>query len=120
MVSQGVADMPVVFPHASNFQISDAIFRQAWADILRNHDHNNQGPDLPRLRSIWPLTRIEEDGYQLSLEYLLRTLVPTAFQNTAQATQPFLETNRHIIESTPELGVNTVTGRLLQGVRRLR
>lgn len=117
--------MPVVFPHAKGIargtrhKISDADFRQAWENLLRDHDHNRQGPDLPRLTSRKPRVELEENRYQLSLEYLLRTLVPTASKNTAQATQPFLEANRHIVERTPERVVNPAKGTRVQGVRLL-
>ena len=85
--------MPVVFPHANNFQISDEHFRQAWENLLREHDHNFQGPELPHLHRRWSLAEMNERGYQLGLEYLLRTLVPVASQNTAQATRVFLAAN---------------------------
>jgi hypothetical protein len=111
--------MPVVFPHANNLHISDAIFRQAWADLLRDHDHNNQGPDLPHLHRRWPIAEIEERGYQLGLEFLLRTLVPAAYQNTAQATQGFLAANAHIVIPTRVEVINPPTGRMVAGVQLL-
>lgn len=111
--------MPVVFPHANNYEITDTDFREAWSKLLGAYDHNGQGPDLPRLVSRKPKVELEENGYQFSLEYLLRTLVQEASQNTAQATQVFLRANRHIIEPTPERVVNPATGRLVQGVRLL-
>jgi hypothetical protein len=125
LVSQGEAEMPVVFPHAKGIargtrhEISEADFRQAWTNLLRDHVRNGQDPNLPRLTSRKPKAELEENGYQLSLEYLLRTLVPTASQNTAQATQPFLEANRHIIEPTPVKIVNPAKGTRVQGVRLL-
>lgn len=73
---------------------------------------------LPRLPSRKSLEELTEKGYQLSLEYLLRTLLPTC-KDTAQATKKFLEVNSHITESTPEPVVNPVTGRMVQGVRLL-
>lgn len=121
----GLEEMPVVFPHAKGIargtrhEISEADFRQAWANLLRDHDHNGQGPDLPRLSSRKRKAVLEDDGYQLSLEYLLRTLVPAASQNTAQATQPFLEANRHIVGPTPERVVNSAKGTRVRGVRLL-
>lgn len=111
--------MAVRFPHANKFEIEDAAFRQAWAELLRKHDRNSQGPNLPRLTSRKSKRELEENSYQLSLEYLLRKIVPAVSQNTAQATRPFLDANRHILESTPERGVNPATGRLVQGVRLL-
>lgn len=111
--------MAVRFPHANNFEIEDAAFRQAWANLLRKHDRNNQRPDLPRLTSRKSKRELEEIGYQFSLEFPLRKLVPTASQNTAQATRQFLDANRHILEPTPERVVNPATGRLVQGVRML-
>jgi hypothetical protein len=123
VISQGVEKMSVVFSHAkgiargTRYEISEADFRQAWANLLHDHDRNGQGPDLPRLTSRKPLVELEENGCQLSLEYLLRTLVPIASQNTAQATQPFLEANKRIVESTPEWVVNPAKGTRVQGVR---
>lgn len=111
--------MPVVFPHANNFQISDAHFRQAWENLLREHDHNFQGPNLPHLHRRWSLAEMNERGYQLGLEYLLRTLVPVASQNTAQATRVFLAANAHIVIPTQEQVVNPATGRMVAGVQLL-
>ena len=111
--------MPVVFPHANNYQVSDEIFRQAWANLLRDHDHNNQGPDLPHLHRRWRLTEVEERNNQLGLEYLLRTIVPMASQNTAQATQVFLAANAHIVIPTQKKVVNPPTGRMVAGVQLL-
>ncbi len=111
--------MPVVFPHANNFQISDAHFRQAWENLLREHDHNFQGPELPHLHRRWSLAELNERGYQLGLEYLLRSLVPVASQNTAQATRAFLAANTHIVIPTQEQVVNPATGRMVAGVQLL-
>lgn len=109
--------MPVVFPHAAKrHTVTDAQFRQAWTDLLRQHNATNRA--LPRLPSRKSLKELTENGYQLSLEYLLRTLLPTS-KDTAQATKKFLAANRHIIEPTPERVVNPVTGRKVQGVRLL-
>ena len=111
--------MPVVFPHANNFQISDAHFRQAWENLLHEHHHNVQGPNLPRLHSRRSLAEIEESGYRLGLEYLLRTLVPAVSQNTAQASGVFLAANAHIAIPTQEKVVNPATGRMVAGVQLL-
>jgi hypothetical protein len=115
----GVEKMAVVFPYAKNYQITDDLFRQKWTELLRDHDHNGQGPDLPRLPNQKTLDEMREAGCQLSLEYLLRSLVPHASQTTTQANRPFLVANRHIIETTPERVVNPPTTRLVQGVRLL-
>ena len=110
--------MPVIFPHApKKHTVTDAAFRQAWADLLRQHNETCQ--TIPRLPSRKSLKELTENGYQLSLEYLLRTLLPTC-KDTAQATKKFLEVNSHIIEPTPERVVNPVTGRRVQGVQLLR
>lgn len=110
--------MPVVFPHAGKkHTVTDADFRRAWADFLREHDATT-GQALPRLPSRKSLEELSARGYQLSLEYLLRTLLPTC-KDTAQATKKFLEANSHIIEPTPERVINPVTGREVQGVRLL-
>lgn len=113
--------MPVVFPHANNYEIEDDVFRQAWIALLDGQQ--GAGPALPRLPSIKPLNELIETTTApgnlrpLSLEYLLRTLVSPVWQTTMQATNKFLEANRHIIEPTPEPVVNPVTDEMVQGVQ---
>lgn len=113
--------MPVVFPHANNYEIEDDVFRQAW--IAQQDGQHGAGPAMPRLPSIKPLNVLIETTTApgnlrpLSLEYLLRTLVPPVWQTTMQATNTFVEANRHVIEHTPELVVNPVNGGMVQGVQ---
>jgi hypothetical protein len=122
LVSPEIAKMPVVFPHAKGITrgtrhvMSDVDFRQAWIEHLRRYGRIVTEP-LPRLSSRKSKHDLEENGYQLSLEYLLRTLVPRASENTAQATKLFLAANSHIVEPTPESIENPASNRSVQGVQ---
>jgi hypothetical protein len=113
--------MPVVFPHANKFEIEDDDFRRAWLALLDGQ--RGAGPAIPRLPSIKPLQVLIEtttapgNTHPLSLEYLLRTLVPPASQTTMQATNQFLDANTHIIERTPAKVENPAGSRRVEGVQ---
>lgn len=106
--------MPVVFPHANNYSISEDDFRAAWAELIDRYAAGRVGADLPRLHTIDSLDRIIHKGHQLSLEYLCRVLVPNGYRNTMQATEPFLQANAHIVQ--PISLRNPVSGRPVKGV----
>lgn len=113
--------MPVVFPHANNFEIEDDDFRRAWLALLNGQ--RGAGPAIPRLPSIKPLQVLIEtttapgNAHPVSLEYLLRTLVPPASRTTMQATNEFLDANTHIIERTPAKVENPAGNRRVEGVQ---
>lgn len=106
--------MSITFPHANNYQISDDDFRAAWAELICRYGGGGSVTDLPRLHTIDPLSKLIHKKYQLSLEFLCRTLVPNGYRNTMQATEPFLKANAHILQ--PVSVANPGTGRAVQGV----
>lgn len=107
--------MPVVFPHANGYTITDDDFRAAWVELVRRSAVSDAHIDLPRLHTIDPLRRIIDKGRQHSLEYLCRMLVPDGYRNTMQATEQFLATNAHILQ--PIAVKNPASGRSVQGAR---
>jgi hypothetical protein len=109
--------MSVIFPHANNYIIDDDVFRAAWAMLVENYATSKEENDIPRLSSRISFAKLIKANHYLSLEYLCRLLVPNGYKNVAQATNPFMEANAHIVESTMAPVINPVTKRLVQGVR---
>lgn len=109
--------MPVVFPHANGYKISDDDFRAAWVELIRRFTVASADADLPRLHTIDSLRTIINRGHQLSLEYLCRMLVPNGYRNTMQATEDFLAANAHILQ--PISVINPVSGRSVKGTQLL-
>jgi hypothetical protein len=118
-VFTGGEAMPVIFPHANHHTIADVAFRDAWLEHCQTLGAGGEGLELPRLSSRKPMADLEDNNSLFSLEFLLRTMVPTAYRDVAQATWPFLRRNAHIVAPTTHPVVNPATGRLVQGVRLL-
>lgn len=113
---KGAMQMPVVFPHADGYKITDADFRAAWAELIRRYAAGGAGTYLLRLPTIDSFSTLIHKKRQLSLEYLCRMLVPNGYRNTMQATVPFLKDNQHIVRPMSGLIKNPTTKRPVQGV----
>lgn len=109
--------MPVVFPYANNYKVSDEVFRAAWSELVRRFSLDGSDTSLPRLHTHDSLKTMIKKGHQLSLEYLCRMLVPNGYRNTMQAAEDFLAANAHILQ--PISVINTVSGRSVKGAQLL-
>lgn len=93
----------VTFPHANGFQVSDDLFVQAWDHVVSIFGPVSKrslplSTPLPRLNAKQSLSDCLEKGYEFSLDYLCRILVPNGFRNTMQASDQFMELNSHILQ----------------------
>lgn len=107
--------MPVIFPHANQYQISDSDFQSAWHILIDKYGATTGNNDLPRLSTKDSLSKLIQKKQYLSLEYLCRTLVPNGYKNGMQATNIFLNANKHILQPIPT--INPISNRKVQGAR---
>ena len=110
--------MPIVFPHANGYRIRDERFIAAWRVWSRRFAPS--GSDwrteaVPRSNRAVSLAKMLAYGLQFGLDVLCRFLVPWPYRNTMHATNPFMETNAHLLERAN--AINTATGRKVNGAK---
>ena len=110
--------MPVLFPHANKYRIRDERFIATWRQWFERFgpvDSDWRADAMPRINRAVSLSTMLASGVRFGLDILCRFLVPWPYRNTMHATNPFLDTNAHLLERA--YTVNPATGRRVNGVR---
>jgi hypothetical protein len=110
--------MAVVFPYAKNFTIEDHEFIAAWIVWFREHgaeDEDWTTGILLCLASAESLAGRIKAGATFSLDVLCRSLVPSGYRNTMQATPQFCEGVLHLLDQTKD--INPKTGQHVNAVK---
>jgi hypothetical protein len=108
--------MPVIFPHANDYELADDDFRSAWIHLRTLYPGGPRFNQLPRLPRRDTIRALEANRQQLSLEYLCRRLVPNGYKDTSHATQQFLAQNAHIVCATSTKVINPASDLRVAGV----
>lgn len=117
--------MPVTFPHANSFSVSDDEFIAAWQVLTELYGPAGIGehPPLARLNAKQGISHFSTNtDRKFSLDYLCRLLVPNGYRNTMQATSDFMNSNDHLLDDcdavSPASGKRVNGARLKRSVRR--
>ena len=110
--------MPVTFPHANSYSVSDDEFIGAWRELTERYGPIGTAPTatLARLNSKQNISHFTTNSRRkFSLDYLCRMLVPNGYRNTMQATLDFMTLNAHLLSVCD--AVSPISGRLVNGAR---
>ncbi len=106
------------FPHANGFVCSDQRFIAHWIAWCEAFGPPNTDPltaAMPRYASHQSLAMQVAAGRQFSVDVLARSLVPTQYRNTCQASQKFVTENPGALEACLAIGASP--GRNVAGLR---
>lgn len=111
--------MPVTFPEARRFTISDNDFICAWVEHVSRYWPEETNPYtlcLPRLNIHNGIAYFyHPHDRQFCLDFLCRMLVPDGYRNRMQATPAFMQANSHLLAACR--AVNPITGIMVNGAK---
>lgn len=108
----------VRFPHASNRIIDDELFLAMWKHIVELYGEAGINPaeaSIPRMNQAVDYDVLLKKVPKICLEVICRLLMRDSYLNTMMATNPFLQANSHLLESTRV--INPKTGKTVNGVK---
>lgn len=108
----------ITFVHANDFVCYDRLFVAHWIAWFETFGPTNEDPltaPMPRYASHQSLAVQVASGRQFSVDVLARSLVPTQYRDTCQASQQFVAVNASVVE--PCLAIGVRTGRSVDGLR---
>ena len=111
-------DKKVGFPHANNFEMDAKEFLVAWAAWFSGPTSRGllpaDGP-VPRLNGAIGLAGLQAQGRGHGLDALCRNVVPSQYQDTMHATNPWMTENTWLVEKV--CTKNPTTGQRVNGAR---
>ncbi len=109
--------MKVIFPHANNYEISQALFIGAWKVWFKRFSEKGaywRGALMPTGANEQSLSALLQEGRRFSCEVVCRMLVPWPYRDQLQFDAEFLKANPQLVEPIEE---RNLEGGLEQGYR---